>query len=216
MKFLVLVWVGALGLLLAGSGCEHINITPEGNPSRVLHGVVSLPSALPVGTEILVRLLDLTPAEKTGTYAPGDLPLGDRGRPPVVERVLGEYRATLDARSTEPVPSEIADEAEDSLLRQGLNVDVRVSFGGRVATVRFARMSSRWPRPRFGTKLKSSRCSRSRNNAAPTAKRVLLRTARNVSSRSPARESRAVLLSMTESRVSRSGRQRGCFLGVAK
>ena len=45
-----------------------------------------------------------------------------------------------------------------------------------------------------------------------TAKRVLLRTGRNNRSRSPARESREVLRSVTESRFSRSGLQWGCFL----
>ena len=46
MKLSVLVWFGALGLLGMGAGCEHINITPEGNPERVLTGVVSLHSVL--------------------------------------------------------------------------------------------------------------------------------------------------------------------------
>jgi len=132
MKLSVLVWLGALGLLWMGAGCEHINITPEGNPERVLNGVVSLHAALPAGTEILVRLLDITPSEKVAMNPGAELPLGNRGRPLPVERVLGEYRRTLDALVTESVPFQIEYQADDSQLRHGLNVDVRITFGGRV------------------------------------------------------------------------------------
>ena len=62
----------------------------------------------------------------------GDVPLADRPTAAPVERVLGEFRQTLNAMRSEPLPFEIAYRADDSELRRGLNVDVRITFGGRM------------------------------------------------------------------------------------
>jgi uncharacterized lipoprotein YbaY len=113
-------------------GCGHIDITPPGNPDRVLKGTVNAPAALPAGTEVHVRLVSDSSLEATALGSNNDLPLGDRGRPLAGERILGEQRQTLDAVATEPVPFTIEFRADDSVLRQGINVEVRVSFSGRV------------------------------------------------------------------------------------
>ncbi len=51
---------------------------------------------------------------------------------PAVERVLGEYTQTLATGTSDPVPFRIEYSAEDAVLRRGLNVEVRVSFGGKL------------------------------------------------------------------------------------
>jgi len=122
----------SLVALLAGFGCQHIEVSNEGNPERLLRGSVDAQATLPPGAEILVRLLDAAPAGPGIPTGREDLPLGDRARPVIAERVLGEFRQTLAAMTTEPVPFEIDYRAHDDELRHGLNLEVRVSFGGRV------------------------------------------------------------------------------------
>lgn len=132
MKHSVLFCLAAFGLFISGTGCEHLDVAPAGNPDRQLRGTVVAPSALPAGTEVLVRLVDASPSEAATMASKSDLPLGDRGRPQVAERILGEQRQTLAAGTAEPVPFQLDYRSEDAGLRHGLNVDVRVSFGGRV------------------------------------------------------------------------------------
>lgn len=110
------------------AGCTHLDIAAPGNVDRVLRGTITVPSALPAGAEVVVRLVDVAPA----AIARGDLPLGDRAAAVPVERLLGEFRQTLPAMRSEPLPFEIAYRADDTELRHGLNVDVRISFGGRL------------------------------------------------------------------------------------
>ena len=92
MKSLLGTSVVALGLLALASGCEHLDLTPAGDPERVLNGAVTLPSALPAGTEVVVRIVDLTPSEIGLVTPKDDLPITDRARPVKPERVLGESR----------------------------------------------------------------------------------------------------------------------------
>jgi uncharacterized lipoprotein YbaY len=129
MKSLVLLATCALGLVVAG--CEAVDLTPAGNPERVLTGGVRAPAALPAGAEVVVRVVDTTMTAPPTTMK-NDLPIADRGRPVPAERILGEYRQKLMAGTIDPVPFKIEYHAEDSELRRGLNVDVRVTFDGRV------------------------------------------------------------------------------------
>jgi uncharacterized lipoprotein YbaY len=111
-------------------GCTHLDTTPTGNPDRVLNGVVNLNSALPAGAEMIVRLIEPplpdTP-QATGT---------DLGAPAIpvqrTDRVLGEFRHTVAAITQQPLPFRIEYNAEDAVLRRGVNLDVRISFGGKV------------------------------------------------------------------------------------
>lgn len=131
MKSLAASLVVLLGLLFSGAGCQQLDLTPEGNPARVVAGVVNLrPDILfPPDTEVVVRMIDNTPVEKTATTAGADTP-ADRIRPGAAERVLGEQ--VIRAPAGKPVPFRIEFAAADAQLRRGLNLDVRISYHGRV------------------------------------------------------------------------------------
>jgi uncharacterized lipoprotein YbaY len=106
-----------LGILsaaaLALSGCGQLDLTPEGNPSRVLVGQVEIggDALLPADTVVTVRVVDASAV----------------GMPP---QVLGSQ--TIRNPGIAPVPFRVEYRAEDELLRSGLNVEVRVSYGGKV------------------------------------------------------------------------------------
>ena len=124
-----MLWIG---VTIGGTGCGHIDVTPEGSPDRVLTGTLNFLTALPAGTEIQLRVIDPTPSAVGPVRMQQDLPLATRPEPMVTERVLAEERIELEALAPDPVPFRIAYRAEDYILRYGLNLDVRVSYGGRV------------------------------------------------------------------------------------
>jgi uncharacterized lipoprotein YbaY len=103
----------AAAALAAFSGCGQMDLTPEGNPARVLKGEVSVPdlSQFPADATVVVRVLD-------GTVS---------GMPP---SVLGAQ--TIASPGSLPVAFSVEYRAEDDLLRKGLDIEVRVSFGGNV------------------------------------------------------------------------------------
>jgi len=98
---------------LALSGCGQLDLTPEGNPSRVLVGRIDLGDAalLPADTVATVRVVDASVA----------------GMPP---EVLGSQ--TIRNPRVAPIPFRVEYRAEDERLRRGLNIEVRISFGGKV------------------------------------------------------------------------------------
>ena len=108
-KLAVLAAAAALAL----SGCGQMDLTPVGDPARVLSGTVDIgeESALPADTTVTVRVVDASAA----------------GMPPVV---LGSQ--TITNPGVAPVAFRVEYRAEDELLRQGLNVEVRVSYGGKI------------------------------------------------------------------------------------
>lgn len=99
---------------LTFAGCGQLDLTPEGDPARVLAGRVELGdgAALPAGSEITVRVVD-------GSIA---------GMPP---QVLGS-QTVHNPGGGAPIEFRVEYRAEDWLLRQGLNIEVRVSYGGKV------------------------------------------------------------------------------------
>ena len=108
----------ALGFLaaaaaLALAGCGQLDLTPEGDPSRVLTGQVELGAsvALPSDAVITVRVVDAS----------------NSGLPP---QVLGSQ--TIRSPGAAPIAFRVEYRAEDEVLRRGLYVEARVSFGGRV------------------------------------------------------------------------------------
>jgi uncharacterized lipoprotein YbaY len=90
-----------------------MDFTPEGDPSRVLKGEVAIGEAvtLPADATVTVRVID------TNT----------QGMPP---NVLGAQ--TITNPGVTPIPFHVEFQAEDDLLRLGLNIEVRVSYGGKV------------------------------------------------------------------------------------
>jgi uncharacterized lipoprotein YbaY len=99
--------------VVASAGCGQLDLTPEGNPSRVLTGEVDWGDAtpLPADATVTVRVVD---ASKVGM--PPD--------------VLGSQ--TIHNPGVAPVAFRVEYRAEDDVLRRGLNVEVRVSWGGKV------------------------------------------------------------------------------------
>jgi uncharacterized lipoprotein YbaY len=106
-----LLVAGAALLLLAG--CGQLDLTPEGNPARVLVGQIQLGDAapLPGDATATVRVVDETASGQPPNVV-GTQTLSQLGAPPYDFRV--EYRA------------------DDALLHRGLNIEVRVSYGGKV------------------------------------------------------------------------------------
>ena len=116
---------------LAGAGCGTLDVASTGNPDRVLTGTVRA-GPLPAGAEVVVRLLAPPMSSETARPAINDMPVVARPAAQNVERVLGEHTQTLPAGTSDPVPFRIAYYAEDSVLRRGATIDVRISIGGRV------------------------------------------------------------------------------------
>jgi uncharacterized lipoprotein YbaY len=90
-----------------------MDLTPEGDPGRVLVGTVDIgePTALPADATVTVRVVDTSAA----------------GMPPVV---LGSQ--TITNPGVAPVAFRVVYRAEDEDLRLGLNVEARISYGGKV------------------------------------------------------------------------------------
>jgi len=103
----------ALAAALALSACGHLDVSPEGSPLRVLTAQVENADAmaLPADTTVTVRVVDMTAA----------------GMPP---QVLGSQ--TITNPGAAPVAFRVEYTADDETLRRGLNIEARVSFGGRV------------------------------------------------------------------------------------
>lgn len=106
----------AAAVLAASPGCGQLDLTPEGDPSRVLTGQVdwSEPPTLPPGATVTVRIVDATRV----------------GMPP---DALGSQ--TIPNPGDSPVSFRVLYRADDDLLRRGLNVEVRVAWGGKVRLI---------------------------------------------------------------------------------
>ncbi len=102
-----------LASALALSGCGQLDLTPEGNPSRVATGQVEVgeDAPLPADTVVTVRIVDAS--------AVGMAP-----------QVLGSQ--TIKNPGVTPIPFRVEYRAEDEVLRHGLNIEVRVSVDGKV------------------------------------------------------------------------------------
>ncbi|HUR60280.1 MAG TPA: hypothetical protein VM029_21325 [Opitutaceae bacterium] len=113
------------------SGCAQLDVTPDGNPDRVLTGTVNPRATLPAGAQVLVRVIEVSSAEPIRTVG-NDLPVAARPRPPAIERVLGEQTQTLAAATSAPVPYRIECRVDDAMLRRGVNIEARISVGGKI------------------------------------------------------------------------------------
>ena len=121
----------AISLLCAG-GCGHLDLTPEGDPNRVLTGTVDFDVAttLPADAVIVVRVVDPTGLTETPPAQVLGSPMASESTASLPPKVLGEQviRGPVQA----PIPFNIDYKAGDEQLRRGLNIQVRVSSGGRL------------------------------------------------------------------------------------
>ncbi len=133
MKLFRLAPFAVSAVVLIGAGCGSIDVAPAGNPDRVLTGTVNAGVPLPVGTEVVVRVLaSATNQEMARPATAADMPVVTRPMPQNVERVLGEQTQILSASTSDPVPFRLQYFAEDAMLRRGLALEARISFGGRL------------------------------------------------------------------------------------
>jgi uncharacterized lipoprotein YbaY len=118
------------GLLLAG--CGHVDLTPESDPNRVLTGTINVRMDLlpPSDSEIVVRLVDAADVTAAPAIASQDVMIGERGLRERPEQVLAEQVIHAPARM--PVAFRLDYRADDATLRRGLNLEARMSWGGRV------------------------------------------------------------------------------------
>ena len=118
--------------LLAGGGCGHLSTTAGGDTNRVITGTVNFRGdlVLPADAEVIVRLIDASAVGQARSAANKDLPVLDRPKVELTPQVLGEQ--TIKAPAAGPVPFRIEYSADDALLRHGLNLEARISYGGRV------------------------------------------------------------------------------------
>lgn len=127
-RFIPALLVFATLLLLAG--CGHVDLTTEGNRSRVLRGTLQMGQALPAGAEVLVRIVAPPGGAPTAPAGSGS-PMA-RPNPAGADVILGEFLQTLAAPANDGLPFQIEFSAEDALLRRGVNLEARVYFNGRV------------------------------------------------------------------------------------
>ena len=132
MKSATFVFIAAAGLLAASLGCQQLDLAKEGDPQRTLSGTVNLRGEVlfPPDTEVVVRVVETTTTERPRGLAATDVPLGDRGGIDKKERVLGEQ--IIKAPGVQSVAFQVDYRADETMLRHGLNVDVRISSGGKV------------------------------------------------------------------------------------
>lgn len=131
MKRPLLLSLAALALVLF-AGCGHMDLSPETDPNRILTGTVNVRMSLipPPDAQVVVRVVappDLTSAPTTAT---NDLVIGERGTREQPEQVLAEQ--VIRTPGALPVPFRVEFRAPDEQLRRGLNVEARISWGGRL------------------------------------------------------------------------------------
>jgi uncharacterized lipoprotein YbaY len=130
-RLLLLPLALAAGL---GAGCASasLDIRPETDPDRVLKGTVNFRSEqpLPADAEVFMRLVDNASIERTRAAAARDNPVQARAQVAATPTILAEQRVAVVPGFALPLPLEF--NASDDLLRHGVNVEARISFGGVV------------------------------------------------------------------------------------
>jgi uncharacterized lipoprotein YbaY len=123
--------VATLALLCAG-GCGHFDLTPEGDPNRVLTGSVDFDVAttLPDDSIVVVRVVDPTGLTETAPAKVLGSPTAEESKAALPPKVLGEQ--VIHGPVQAPIPFRLEYKAGDEQLGRGLNIEVRISSGGRV------------------------------------------------------------------------------------
>jgi uncharacterized lipoprotein YbaY len=132
MKLPLLSFLAALGLVAVGAGCQHLDLTPESSPHRVVTGniVMRQDGFFPADTEALVRVVDLVPLDRPRNLESNNIRVAEANPQERNERVLGSQVVRVTAARA--IPFRIEFEADEALLRHGLNVDVRISVEGKI------------------------------------------------------------------------------------
>lgn len=146
MKNSHLLASGAAFAALLFAGCGHLDLAAPGDPSRVAVGNVVISQSLPDDAEVLVRVMNPHPQVlSAGSTAPGQMPLLNQpitatasGTAAAAPEELGEQVIKHPVVQVDPVSKirgvayRVEYQADDDMLRRGLNIEVRVSYGGRV------------------------------------------------------------------------------------
>ena len=124
--------VATLALLFAG-GCGHLDLTPEGDPNRVLTGSVGFDSAttLPDDSTVVVRVVDPTGMTETAPAQVLGSPTAGESKAELPPKVLGEQ--VIHGPVQAPIPFRVEYKAGDEQLGRGLNIEVRISSGAGCA-----------------------------------------------------------------------------------
>lgn len=130
-KSTFVLWLAGCIAFLAG-GCAHLDTTPAGDVNRVIAGTVNFRSdlVLPADAEVVVRLVDTAGTSLVPAMPNNELPIANQPKVPPPPQVLGEQ--TIKPTAPGGVPFRIEYTADDALLRHGLNLEARISYGGRV------------------------------------------------------------------------------------
>lgn len=131
MKLTPFSWL-AIACVWVLAGCGHVDLTPEGNPNRVITGTVHVRMDLipPPDAEVVVRLVQPADVTAAPTRAGNDLVIGERGTRERPAQVVAEQ--VIRTPGALPVPFRLEFRASDAELRHGLNIEGRISWGGRV------------------------------------------------------------------------------------
>jgi uncharacterized lipoprotein YbaY len=132
MKVFPLLSLTTALILLLTPGCGHLDVAPEGDPNRVATGTVDvqMPLQPPADAEVVVRIVEPSNITAAPTAAANDLVIGERGTLSRPENVIAEQ--VIRAPASMPVPYHIEFHATDAALRRGLNIEARISWGGRL------------------------------------------------------------------------------------
>ncbi len=132
MKIPMLFLSLAAALLLAGTGCGHLDTSGEGDPNRIVSGVVNVRMNLlpPPDCQVVVRLIEPPDVTAAPTAASKDMVIGERGTRERPEQVVAEQ--VIRAPAALPVPFQLEFHADDAQLRHGFNIEARISWGGRL------------------------------------------------------------------------------------
>lgn len=115
--------------LLLGAGCGHVDLTPEGDPNRVLTGTVNVHMNLlpPPDSEVVVRLVEPADVTAAPTAPARDMVIGERGTREQPEQIIAQQ--VIHAPAAMPVAFRLEFRADDAELRRGLNIEGRISWG---------------------------------------------------------------------------------------
>lgn len=124
--------IAACALLLVFAGCGHIDVAPQGDPNRVVTGTVNVRMDLmpPPDSEVSVRLVEPSEITSAPTAAGQGVVIGQQGTRAQPEVVVAEQ--VIRAPAAMPVPFRLEFHADDATLRRGLNIEARISWGGRI------------------------------------------------------------------------------------
>jgi uncharacterized lipoprotein YbaY len=127
----LLLLVSIAGLLL-GAGCGNITTTLGGDPNRVMTGTVNYNGdlTLPADAELVIRLMDPTGIPQTPNPTNKDLPVLAQAKVQPSPVQLAEQ--TIKVTGPGPISFRLEYTASDDMLRHGLTLEARISFGGRV------------------------------------------------------------------------------------